>query len=201
MKGCNAMNRRRMFHFSLRTMLIGTAAIAAGLGWYVETVWPQQRAVDLVVQSGGSVCYDAFLDGSGTSCFARWKVAQGDDSHVWLDIRHNVLMASATDAGDPHELCRRLAELPKLHSLSLIGPRFNDQDLQHIGHMTEMFDLELGRTSVTDRGLQNLARLKKLELLELPAAISNAGLERLQAALPQCYITRIAAEPAHQNSP
>lgn len=201
MKGCNAMNCRRLFHYSLRTMLIGTAAIAAGLGWYVETVWPQQRAVDLVVQSGGSVCYDAFLDGSGTSCFARWKVAQGDDSHVWLDIRHNVLMASATDASDPHELCRRLAELPKLHTLSLSGPRFNDQDLKQIGRMAEMFDLDLGRTSVTDQGLQMLAGLKKLELLELPAGITNASLERLQTALPQCCITRIVAGLARQHSP
>jgi hypothetical protein len=192
---------RRLFHYSLRTMLIGTAAIAAGLGWYVETVWPQQRAVGLVVQSGGSVFYDAYLDGPGMACFPRQRSVQGSDSHAWLDLRHNVTMASATDAGDPHELCRRLAELPKLHSLSLIGLRFNDQDLQHIGRMTEMFDLELGRTSVTDRGLQNLARLKKLELLELPAGISDAGLKRLQTALPQCCITRIAAEPAHQHSP
>lgn len=201
MKGCNAMNRRRLFHYSLRTMLTGTAAIAAGVGWYVETVWPQQRAVDLVVQSGGSVSYDAYLDGPGMVCFPRQRAVQGSDSHAWLDLRHYVTMASATDASDPHELCRRLAELPKLHTLSLSGPRFNDQDLQHIGGMTEMFDLDLGRTSVTDQGLHKLAGLRKLELLELPAAISSQGLDRLQTALPQCCITRIAAEPARQNTP
>lgn len=192
---------RRMSCYSLRSMLIGTAAIAAGLGWYVETVWPQQRAVELVLQSGGSVYYDAYLGGPGMVCFRRQRSVQGSDSHAWLDLRHNVTMASATDASDPHELCRRLAELPKLHSLSLSGPRFNDQDLQHIGRMAEMFDLDVGQTSVTDRGLQKLARLKKLELLELPEGISSAGLKRLQTALPRCCITRIAAGPAHQNSP
>ncbi len=188
---------RRLLRYSVRSLLLSTASIAAGLGWYEETIWPQQRAVNEIVQAGGFVSYDVLPKSNALNCIPRWRSVHGDDSHFWLDCRHHVLTAFASDAGDPHELCRRLVELPKLHTLGLSGTRFNDEDLEPISTMAEMFDLDLGQTSVTDQGVQKLARLSKLELLELPSTISGAALEQLQKALPQCTITRLRAAQAH----
>lgn len=188
-----ARSGRRWLQFSLRGVLCVLALCAAPVGWYAQYIWPQQRAVNEVLQTGGSVGYDIFVSTDALACFPRQRSVQGKESHVWLDFRHHVVVADAYDTGDPHGICRRLAELPKLNALVLSGKRFDDEALEPIGRITELWDLDLGQTSISDQGVQRLARLSKLELLALPASISDASLEQLQMALPKCSMTRIQA--------
>lgn len=51
------------------------------------------------------------------------------------------------------------------------------------------FGLDLARTGVTDTGLAELARLRHLTTLTLcETKVTDGGVERLQKALPKCFI-------------
>ncbi len=51
------------------------------------------------------------------------------------------------------------------------------------------FGLDLARTEVTDTGLKELARFKTLSTLTLcETKVTDGAVERLQAALPKCFI-------------
>lgn len=184
------MRTRKAIRYSVRSVLALTAAIAAVLSLYVESVWPQQHAVNMILQTGGSVSYNVPSKAIGLQCIPNWRTVQSGDNHFWLDCCQYVVIVDATDVGDPHEICRRLTGLPAVHTMSLTGMGFNDEDLEAISKLTEMSDLNLGQTSITDQGIKKLARLPRLELLEVPRTISDVAIEQLREDLPQCIITR-----------
>lgn len=78
-----------------------------------------------------------------------------------------------------------LSWLSKLHPVALYRLRVNalsaettkpdDRCMQHIAHLTGLKSLNLGRTGVTDRGLQYIRNLQSLEYLALPARVTNKG--------------------------
>ena len=144
---------------------------------------------------------------------------------------------SVTDAGVAHLAgCRRLeylllteskiedeglrvlSELPRLEELSLQGNYCTDVGLAHVGQMRQLKslwvgqtgfrnrfitdagaahlaklprleELELQNTSVTDAGITHMAKLKTLKGLYLSGSkVSAEGVSRLKAALPGCSI-------------
>jgi len=64
----------------------------------------------------------------------------------------------------------------RVNALSAETTRPDDRCMQHIAHLTGLKSLNLGRTGVTDRGLQYINKLQSLEYLALPARVTNKGL-------------------------
>jgi hypothetical protein len=55
--------------------------------------------------------------------------------------------------------------------------------------LTELVELSLFKTKITDAGLEHLTGLKKLKEVELnETKVSKAGVEKLKKALPDAYI-------------
>ncbi len=93
--------------------------------------------------------------------------------------------APVTPAGFQH-----LGKLNHLVSLGLDDTPLTDDDLQSLLTLTNLKTLTLGNTAITDAGLPNLARLTTLEILLLPPTISDDGLAKIKASLPNCLVGR-----------
>jgi hypothetical protein len=93
-----------------------------------------------------------------------------------------------TSDSDLTELC----ELRRLGGLMLSGFLISDRGLRTVASMKWMWFLELSRMNITDEGLQHLESMKNLKCLKLKNCpnITDAGVARLQKALPNCKIER-----------
>jgi Leucine rich repeat/Leucine Rich repeat len=91
-----------------------------------------------------------------------------------------------TDAG-----LVNLSQLPRLQELDLARTNITDAALKHLSGLKQLRTLNLRGTKVTDAGLKHLKGLSQLKQLALTAAkvFSNAGVEELQDALPNCEVT------------
>jgi hypothetical protein len=80
--------------------------------------------------------------------------------------------------------------LTALQQLSLNRTKITDAGLENLKRLTALQYLELNDTRVTDVGLDNLRELMKLDGLWLEDApqVTDAGVKRLQQALPNCII-------------
>jgi hypothetical protein len=116
-----------------------------------------------------------------------------------LDLRG----AQVTDDG-----LERIKGLTQLTDLDLTGTLVTDAGLKYLENFTQLKDLQLGETHVTGAGLSHLKGLSQLSSLELDSnddaipflagltqlkdlrvgGISDAGLAKLQQALPDCGI-------------
>ncbi len=74
--------------------------------------------------------------------------------------------------------------------LELPGQSITDEVLaEKVKGLTNLKDLRLSRTQVTDAGLVHLKGLTKLEWLHLDGTkVTDAGVQKLQKALPGCKI-------------
>ncbi|MBI1311875.1 protein kinase [bacterium] len=115
----------------------------------------------------------------------------------------------------PPDLLPAIANLKSLHSLNLSKARLSAADLEQVsrcrelrylwltnvklpaeayGHLataTQLELLDLSGTSLTDAGIERLLHLKRLkELILAGTTVTNDGATRLQAALPDCVVTR-----------
>ena len=80
-----------------------------------------------------------------------------------------------------HKSWEVLSELRELHSLSLRGSQFGDEDVQRLLGLSDLTALDLSGTNITDSGLEELSSLINLTHLQLPSTkISDAGLVHLK---------------------
>lgn len=71
-------------------------------------------------------------------------------------------------------------ELPTVKELCLSGPQVTDGVISHVGAITELWDLQLKRTSVTEEGLAGLVPLKQLSFLTIEGStLSATGLQHI----------------------
>jgi hypothetical protein len=87
---------------------------------------------------------------------------------------------------------KQVARVRKLRGLSLADTRVTDAGLEELTALRDLEYLDLDGCAVTDAGLRPLERLTKLEYLDLRNCpnITDAGVARLQKALPNCKIVR-----------
>jgi hypothetical protein len=83
-----------------------------------------------------------------------------------------------------------ISRLQGLTYLGLAETPIVDDDLSALKSLNNLKELRLWNTAVTDAGLVHLEGLVGLQRLELPTAISDEALKRLQEALPDCQIYR-----------
>jgi hypothetical protein len=75
---------------------------------------------------------------------------------------------------------KNLAPLSQLREINLNRTAITDNGLKELAGLTELRSLVLGSTAVTDDGLRELARLSKLTALQLPETkVTDAGMQHL----------------------
>ena len=101
-------------------------------------------------------------------------------------------LVAITDKALPH-----LADLPNLEHLSLLfsegfaGPTVTDKGLQSLARVKSLRSLNLTAARITDAGLEPLKRLTQLEELRLAnTSITEQGVAQLKMALSDCAIRR-----------
>ena len=82
-----------------------------------------------------------------------------------------------------------LARLQNLRWLHIGNIGVADEDLHYLEKLPNLEGLSLEGCSVTDKGLKTLARMKNLEwLLIYSPYVTEAGIDMLEEALPDCWI-------------
>ncbi len=104
----------------------------------------------------------------------------------------NYASATYTGDGDPPLLpcLRQIARCESIQALNLYDSTVTDRCLQELSQMPNLIGLELAdNREITDAGLEYLASLTRLRKLGLVGTgVSQEGVERLQARLPECEI-------------
>lgn len=165
---------RRPYRVSLLAVAAALMIVAVALvAWQFESARRQQRGNEQVMRMDGWCGHDYESDngGPGESQYPPWLI-----KFVGRDTLHRVVRVHFPDYpadhryGDLRVTNDRLAclkDLPYLRFLGIYHPQINDDAIVH------------------------LAALKRLEYVNIwVTSISDAGVERLQTALPGALITR-----------
>jgi hypothetical protein len=182
-----ARPRRRLWRFSLRTLLAVVTLVALVLGVWVSRAERQRQAVAAIQAAGGIVRYD-YQAGEAPAVYGE---RPGPD---WLcrllgvdyfaDVTLVGLYPSATD-----ETVAHLSGLTSLTCLYLDDTQVGDAGLAHLSGLTNLRVLWLHNTGVGDASLICLSGMSNLQELSLPGTqVSDAGLAHLSRALPHCLI-------------
>lgn len=88
------------------------------------------------------------------------------------------------------ETLKAVGQCRSLKALNLYHTGISDDDLQHLAGLSQLTILELSDNDrITDEGLKHLATMKSLRRLYLVfTKVSDEGIAKLQAELPNCYI-------------
>jgi hypothetical protein len=162
----SAKRKRRWFQFSLRTLLISTAVVAAASGWLgskIEQKRRQREAAQAIIKNFGQVSYD-YERVKGKPGF--WQPAGAMPfGPAWLRAILGDNFFSEVDCIYCFGAAENLKEFPRLHSLRLMSSGITDESLGNVKTLTELRDLGLIDTKVSD-----------------------AAANELHLALPRCYI-------------
>ena len=119
--------RRRWLQFSLWTVLVLMLVLGCGLAWFAREVqreWAQREAAVAIRKLGGRVAYVAVSGGMIPTAVA-WLGALIDD-----DLSGDVA------------------------AVSLEGTRVSDAGLMHLQRLTQLTELYLSDTQVSDTGVR-----------------------------------------------
>jgi hypothetical protein len=188
------------FKFSLRGMLIGVAVMAlllSTVGRWMLGTYHQQRAVQAVWSHGGRLEDGTASDERGR--LHRWMGHNPFERVAGLSVISDAALAAAIDHSDQFadiailrfrrgvsasgfEQAGKLNQFPKLGLGEFMESTIDDEGLAQLAKWTNVRHLFFnGCPNVTDAGLRHLARLPKLEVLELyeeggGMVITDAGL-------------------------
>ena len=173
--------KRRWLQFSLRALLLFVTVCAVCLGWHMLRVKRQTEAVLTVEELGGLVRYDYEWTRRGGNALP--------NSPSWLarflgvDHMHDVVSITLphneklTDAD-----LRQFSALTNLRELNIGWTEISDTGVAHLKRLTGLESLYLESCSnVTDSGIAHLADLTELKQLTLSnTSMSNAGMVHLK---------------------
>jgi Leucine Rich repeat len=137
---------------------------------------------DAALEHIGAITSLTQLDLSGT------QVTGSGFKHLAAIPRLRVLYLHWAPVGD--EAMESLKELTRLDQLCLDETLVSDKGLVHVGELYELEMLHIAsKAEVTDAGLKHLHGLDRLKELQIrPGQITEAGLSKLKAAIPQVEI-------------
>lgn len=200
--------------FRLRTLLAVTFLVALVLGHYSWHKRVQRRERDFLEAT--ELHYAGYADSVTAKIDDRFDLSFGScglPSMLCIGCfgdNHHVIILSVYDDTPPYAI-PQLADLPhfqgliiegnvqpfervlprlgRLRYLDLTGTRATDHTISLISGMNDLRQLRLGHTFVSDECIADLAQLKQLDSLGIKSTrISDAGLERLRQALPDCCV-------------
>ena len=179
--------RRKLFprwlrlQFGLRSLLLFMMAVCLTLGWHVERVRRQRRAVTALEKAGANVSYSG-ADGASHDPFGpdfpddvehpqtlvawiEWSAPRRLRVALGIDFFRNADGVSFHEGDDFAAVAGYLRDLPAIQSLQLNGVL--DEDLPTIASLEQLTYFDPGSSSITDAGLAELAKLRNLEYLDL----------------------------------
>jgi hypothetical protein len=145
-----------------------------------------QEAFDALVRQGAG--FVTRTTSAGNQVVEVRLIGKQFDSSVIDRLRFfpdiEVLRFLDTTVGD--EILKHLDQFAKLRSLGLFNSPITDEGLATLGASktaSELRQLLLGRTKVTDAGMKSVAKLPRLYLLEISGtAVTDAGIAALAPA-------------------
>lgn len=171
------MTRKRMFRFSLRTMLLLLSVGAVFFGWQVSQIRRQQVAVANIEESGGQVRFLRSKEGELLLRGPGWlHRMMGDDGFRTV---HSVVLFAESNS----EFADDLSDLPDLQELQISGDNLSRETLTAVTRLSELRILGLcsfDNSHVTDEWMPKFAKLKHLMMLDVRGApVSDDGLRHL----------------------
>lgn len=169
--------------FSLRGLIILVLFLGCGLAGMAHSLHQarvQREAVAAIERSGGDVIYDwMWRDGDVVNGRPWWP--QWLENRLGIDfLSHVVFAAFPFDHKISDAELEMLGRLPRLEELESFGSSATDTGLAHIGRLARLKKLDLSGSKVTDEGLVHLRGLTGLQQLDLSGTgITDAGLVHL----------------------
>lgn len=184
---------RRRGRVSLRVWFAALAlasVLSSILARQILLGFEQREHVRAIAAHGGFVDYD--LDAGYDQ---RFRTPEGLFLPKWLlstcgpecfGSAISVTLQGVTCDGD---LLRHLAKLPKLRSVSLRESRFARSAFRELVDLPTLDELRLDGSEIAAEDVEVLATMSQLRVLSLRGTkIPATTLERLRAALPNCWI-------------
>jgi hypothetical protein len=185
--------QRRWFQYSLRALLVFVTLCAILCSWLAVKLQQAKRERETAekIENLGTVVYDWQIDVNGAI-----RANAEPPGPIWLrnllgeDFFQSVIAVAFVE--DPQNMDATLEDLrgfSQLQELSLPGTSVTDAGLKHLKGLNQLRRLDLCSTHVTDSGLTNLKGLSQLQELYLDRTqVTDAGVKKLQQALPNCKI-------------
>jgi hypothetical protein len=159
---------RRYLRLSVRGLIVFVLAIAVGTGWIVQEAHMQREAVAAILLGGGRVWYSSDVNArSHGSLPPGWSKLIAEFAGIDY-VDHVVDIEKLGEAGDKErweQAVHRLVDLRGVETMNLMGPSVDDSVLAQLSGMDCLKLLMLQYTTISDRGLYDLRKLKNLEVL------------------------------------
>lgn len=158
--------RRPRLQYGLRSMLVVMSITCAVLGWYVERIRRQQRAVAALISAGAKIYYyDEVDEPRSVAEWVEYLTPARISTALGIDFFRRV---DRVDCGYYSDFPRDPSWLRDLSGLRGLDSHYAlDDDLETIGALSDLTELKLWESVISDAGLVHLAGLRKLECLEL----------------------------------
>jgi Leucine Rich repeat len=172
-------SRRHWLRISIRILIVLVLIVGVCLGWMVRATRIQREAVEAIYKAGGKVSYDwEWKYGvhlpGGKPFVPRWLV-----DLLGPDYFGDVVYVYLDKGGSATDLLH-VGHLTQVENVVLNGSFVTDAGLTHLSGLTRLSSLTLDSSRVTDLGLSHLEGLTKLAGLYLDRTqITDAGLSHL----------------------
>ena len=174
----SSKTKRHWFHFSLKMLLLVVLLCAVACGWFVlkmNQANGRREAVAAIRKANGRVEYDYDRSKKREPPRPAWLVKLLGVD-FFTDVHSVTLSRSADDQSMNH-----VKPLTNIRELSLRNTKVTDAGLEQLEGLTPLQKLDLNGTQITDAGLGHLSGLTGLQELSLAnTLVTDAGLEHLQ---------------------
>lgn len=187
-----AVTSMTRFRFSLASLFLIVTVISVLLGMKVHAVRSQRNTIAAIHAVGGTVAYDYqyesdIIVGPSVLLYGMLDTRKALsvpfelDRLLGVDYFASVVRVDLSGSDADDDLVARLTCLSHLKDLNLGRTAVSDAGLQYMNSFPQLEFLNLQGTSITDRGLEQLESLKSLELLNLGGTyVTDKGLAALQ---------------------
>ncbi|HVT30501.1 MAG TPA: hypothetical protein VHE81_21000 [Lacipirellulaceae bacterium] len=183
---------RRLFRFSLRTLLILLTLYSIWLGHMMHRLYARRDAWRAIHECGGS-CGFAIVGPAWLRYLVRSKECFYDAVRISFDSNsHSRRSKSPFGDDDFAEMVDQINVYAGFNTLDLGGSGITDHTLNHLTKLKKfrkIVQLVVSNTQVSDQGIADISTLKALTFLDIGHTnITQDGIVRLQRALPNCEI-------------
>jgi hypothetical protein len=160
--------KRRWAQFSLATLLAVVTVLCVWLAFVVTRAHRQRDAVAALRKTGASVTYDFQrvgkygVDGTKPNPGPK-QLRRGLGEEYFQEVDSVMFHQIQISDND----LRPFHALPHVRWIKIIDQPITDAGMQHLAGLSELTMLELARTKVTDAGLRDLSGLHQLDFLGL----------------------------------
>ena len=172
---------RKFLRFSVRGLIVVVLVIGAGLAWIVRQAHIQRDAVAAIENAGGSVSYNWEWTYGNIPWRAKPRHTKWLADLIGVDYVYHVTTVTLSSPRTASNVAMsQIGRLTQLEQLSLHDTFLTDEGLAHLGRLTSLMGLALSNDQIPDTGLSRLKGLFRLRALSLHGTyISDARLAHL----------------------